>query len=156
LLRAINKTKRESGVKFSELGTGLATLRADLTDGLGTIQQGQKNRELVEERSTILNWLTPIDYATTQSDHFRRRQPGTGQWLSDLSEFKSWADDKNQTLFCPGIPGAGKRILTSITLMLSPPEQLTIPVLVSHTTTVTSGVPTSNSLKICLRVYSNN
>jgi hypothetical protein len=29
-------------------------------------------------------------------------------------EFKGWVEANNQTLFCPGIPGAGKTILTSV------------------------------------------
>ncbi|KAJ6447150.1 rRNA processing domain-containing protein [Purpureocillium lavendulum] len=67
-----------------------------------------------EERQVILDWLTPIDYASQQSDFIRRRQPGTGQWLLDSTEFKTWVEAEKQTLFCPGIPGAGKTILTSI------------------------------------------
>ncbi|KAH8585484.1 hypothetical protein B0O99DRAFT_603266 [Bisporella sp. PMI_857] len=43
-----------------------------------------------------------------------RRQEGTGQWLLDSAEFHAWAEIEKQTLFCPGIPGAGKTILTSI------------------------------------------
>jgi Cdc6-like AAA superfamily ATPase len=65
-------------------------------------------------RKEILNWLTPIDYAPQQSDYLRRRQPGTGQWLLDSEEYRAWLKSSKQTLFCPGIPGAGKTILTSI------------------------------------------
>jgi hypothetical protein len=50
-------------------------------------------------RQAILDWLTPIDYAPQQSDFISRQQAGTGQ-----------------TLFCLGIPGAGKTILTSIVI----------------------------------------
>lgn len=64
----------------------------------------------------ILDWLTPIDYGPKQSDYIRRRQMGTGQWLLDTEIFKSWRDTSNQTLFCPGIPGAGKTIITSIVI----------------------------------------
>ena len=39
---------------------------------------------------------------------------GTGQWLLDSPEFQTWLRADKQTLFCPGIPGAGKTILTSI------------------------------------------
>ena len=56
----------------------------------------------------------PIDYAPQQNDYIRRRQPGTGQWLLDSAEFQRWLYTGKQTLFCPGIPGAGKTILTSI------------------------------------------
>lgn len=66
------------------------------------------------EQKRILEWLTPVDYGPQQSDYFGRRQPDTGQWLLKSSEFLLWLQRKQQTLFCRGIPGAGKTILTSI------------------------------------------
>ena len=66
-----------------------------------------------QERVTILNWLTPMDYALQQHDYISRRQPGTGQWLLDSPQFKMWVETDKQTLLCLGIPGAGKTILTS-------------------------------------------
>jgi Cdc6-like AAA superfamily ATPase len=62
----------------------------------------------------ILHWLTPIDYGPQQSDFIKRRQEGTGTWLLGTEEFKTWLDQRNKTLFCSGIPGAGKTILTSV------------------------------------------
>ena len=67
-----------------------------------------------EEDLKILDWLTLVDYGPQHSDVRTRRQPGTGQWLLDSAEFQRWLDTDKQTLFCPGIPGAGKTILTSI------------------------------------------
>ena len=67
-----------------------------------------------QRRQTVLDWITPIDYASQQSDFISRRQAGTGQWLLDSVEFKAWLQTGKQTLFCPGIPGAGKTIITSI------------------------------------------
>ena len=69
-----------------------------------------------EEDLNILKWLTPIDYAAQQSDHISRRQPGTGQWLLDSAEYQEWLKSPGKTLFCPGIPGAGKTILTAIVI----------------------------------------
>src|ERR1700686_5109446 len=66
------------------------------------------------EYLNILNWLTKIDYGPQQSDFLGRREAGTGQWLLDSGKFQAWVENKKQTLFCPGIPGAGKTILTSI------------------------------------------
>ncbi|KAJ8070934.1 hypothetical protein OCU04_001292 [Sclerotinia nivalis] len=74
----------------------------------------QDIRELNKESSKILDWLTPIDYAPQQHDYINQRQQGTGQWLLDSPEFKQWVESDVQKLFCPGIPGAGKTILTSI------------------------------------------
>lgn len=62
----------------------------------------------------ILDWLTPIDYAAQQADFISQRQPDTGIWFLDSLEYRSWVDTKNQTLFCLGILGAGKTILSSI------------------------------------------
>ncbi|KAL6797092.1 ankyrin repeat-containing domain protein [Trichoderma sp. SZMC 28012] len=67
-----------------------------------------------KEDAEVLNWLTNIDYGPQQSDNLQRRQPGTGQWLLDSTEYSTWLQTDKQTLFCPGIPGAGKTILTSI------------------------------------------
>ncbi len=55
-----------------------------------------------------------MDYAAQQTDFINRRQEGTGQWLLDSTDFKEWLQTTKKTLFCPGIPGAGKPILTSI------------------------------------------
>ncbi|KAH6718299.1 hypothetical protein BKA61DRAFT_599405 [Leptodontidium sp. MPI-SDFR-AT-0119] len=67
-----------------------------------------------QERHIILDWLTTIDYASQQSDFINRRQAGTGQWLIDSEEYQTWVQTPKKTLFCPGIPGAGKTILTAI------------------------------------------
>lgn len=68
-----------------------------------------------KERQTILNWVTPIDYAPQQSDFLSCREAGTGQWFLDSTEFQQWLQT-DKTLFCPGIPGAGKTIITAIVI----------------------------------------
>jgi len=67
-----------------------------------------------QESRAIMDWLTPIDYAPQQSDFISRRQEGTGLWLLNSREFQDWLSSSKQTLFCPGIPGAGKTVVTSI------------------------------------------
>ena len=67
-----------------------------------------------QERRAIADWLTLIDHAPQQSDFISRRQEGTGRWLLDSNEFQGWLNSSAQTLFCPGIPGAGKTIIMSI------------------------------------------
>ncbi|PLB36747.1 nucleoside phosphorylase [Aspergillus candidus] len=64
----------------------------------------------------ILDWLTPIDYGPRHSELIRQRQPGTGQWFLDSDEYYSWRTSGCQTLFCPGIPGAGKTMMTAIVI----------------------------------------
>jgi hypothetical protein len=83
-----------------------------MSRGVGKLLRRQHD----QEHKTIHIWLTPIDYAPQQSDYIGRRQPGTGQWLLDSAEYQAWLKTNKQTLFCPGIPGAGKTILTSIVI----------------------------------------
>src|ERR1700728_972587 len=75
-----------------------------------------KVRQGDQDRQEILNWLTPVDYGPQQSDYIKRRQAGTGQWLLNSTEYQAWLKTSKQTLFCPGIPGAGKTILMSIVI----------------------------------------
>jgi Cdc6-like AAA superfamily ATPase len=98
----------------SRISTNIGLLNA-FTDGLNRdnivrLVQSQED----QSRQTILDWITPIDYALQQSDFISRRQAGTGQWLLNSAEFKAWVETDKRTLFCLGIPGAGKTILTSI------------------------------------------
>jgi hypothetical protein len=80
------------------------------------LHERQENRERRDEQQAILDWLTPIDYASQQNDFISRRQPGTGQWLLDSAEFQEWLKMEKKTLFCLGIPGAGKTIITCIVI----------------------------------------
>lgn len=87
---------------------------SDIRDDVVRLHQRQDNRERYDQHQAILNWLTPIDYAPQHNDFFGRRKEGTGEWLLHSKEFERWIDEEKQTLFCPGIPGAGKTIIASI------------------------------------------
>ncbi|KAK6859710.1 hypothetical protein PG995_003346 [Apiospora arundinis] len=78
------------------------------------VQDEFVKRQGQQDHQEILDWLTPIDFAAQQSDFIRRRQSGTGQWLLDSPEYRKWVESRKGALFCPGIPGAGKTILSSI------------------------------------------
>jgi ankyrin repeat protein len=67
-----------------------------------------------QDRRAIWEWLAPIDYSVQQREFSSRREEETGLWLLGSDEFKAWLAGSNQTLFCPGIPGAGKTVMTSL------------------------------------------
>ncbi|RDW65706.1 ankyrin repeat domain-containing protein [Aspergillus mulundensis] len=75
-----------------------------------------------QRRREILNWLSPTTHEAKQADFFGRVQPGTGSWLLESDEFGKWMAQDEETptdqrsLFCPGLPGAGKTFLTSIVI----------------------------------------
>jgi len=78
------------------------------------LHERQDNQERREEHALVHNWLTTIDYGSQQTDYIRERGPKTGEWLLDSPKFRTWLQTDKQTLFCPGIPGAGKTVLTAI------------------------------------------
>lgn len=82
-------------------------------DSTQPIGAGFESEEAIKKDS-ILEWLISTDYSPPQSDFINRRQKGTGQWLLESVQFRTWTETNQQTMFCPGIPGAGKTIITSI------------------------------------------
>ncbi|KAI1119851.1 hypothetical protein F5Y10DRAFT_259507 [Nemania abortiva] len=133
LIEEIKKTSSQNHAVLLEL---IQTIREQATDAegelsrlklvLSDLQQSQgcviagltdiREHHIDLEQQVILDWITPTDYTTQQSDFINRRQAGTGKWLLESAEFQTWTGNDNHTLFCPGIPGAGKTILTSIVI----------------------------------------
>ncbi|KAM0130917.1 hypothetical protein ACHAP3_007144 [Botrytis cinerea] len=88
----------------------------EIKNSADQFHERQDDRELNKECLAILNWLTPIDHTSQQHDFITKRQADTGQWLLDSPVFIEWVSSDSQKLFCPGIPGAGKTMLTSIVI----------------------------------------
>ncbi|KAF5543309.1 ankyrin repeat domain-containing protein [Fusarium mexicanum] len=98
--------------QLEQLSTGLQTARNTILNSLNNV----RNVQMTDQRRRILNWITPMNFTSDQEDHVDRIQPGTGQWLLESDQFKVWVGGEYQTLYCPGIPGAGKTILTSLVI----------------------------------------
>ena len=64
----------------------------------------------------IAGWISTTDSPPQQSDFIARREDGTGQWFLESSIFTTWLQEPKSSLFCPGIPRAGKTILAAITI----------------------------------------
>ncbi|KAF4345639.1 hypothetical protein FBEOM_404 [Fusarium beomiforme] len=92
---------------------------SQVCDAVSTIRENTiqtRARLNKKEDAEILDWLTSLDYGLQQSDYFENRQQGTGQWFLESAEYRQWLDADGKTLFCPGIQGAGKTILSSIVI----------------------------------------
>jgi hypothetical protein len=72
--------------------------------------------QTLERHQAIMQWLSPTDYPAQQNDIITRKQEGTGQWFLNSIKFKNWLRGSNNTLFCPGIPGAGKTMMSAIAI----------------------------------------
>ncbi|KAJ7302178.1 hypothetical protein DFH08DRAFT_669087, partial [Mycena albidolilacea] len=67
-----------------------------------------------EERKKIIDWFSPINFFLRQADISQMQEKGTGGWLLAHPVFKKWESGSGSTLWCCGIPGAGKTVLVSM------------------------------------------
>ncbi|KAF2812133.1 uncharacterized protein BDZ99DRAFT_383210, partial [Mytilinidion resinicola] len=76
-------------------------------------QKESLDRKKMDE---ILNWLSPLDMNRTHQSISDRAQPGSGEWFLTSVPYLSWSssDGEIESLWCWGIPGAGKTVLSSI------------------------------------------
>ncbi|KAF3284331.1 hypothetical protein TWF970_011549 [Orbilia oligospora] len=95
----------------------------DLISGIGDqIYEARADIKLIhsnmdkEENRQIISWLTGTDYESIHADYRKKRMSGTGEWITDSTEFLEWLRGDKQTLFCTGRPGAGKTIITTIVI----------------------------------------
>jgi hypothetical protein len=55
-----------------------------------------------KDTQNILHWLSPVNFWLKQADVSSQRQPGTGKWLLDHSDFLEWSEGKKETISCVG------------------------------------------------------
>ncbi|KAJ7589399.1 hypothetical protein C8J56DRAFT_33442 [Mycena floridula] len=70
--------------------------------------------ETTKKHKEFLEWISKLDFQATQNETFAKHAVGTGDWFLKQQKFVDWKDGKTKLLWCPGIPGAGKTILSSI------------------------------------------
>ncbi|KAJ7016332.1 hypothetical protein C8F04DRAFT_1202503 [Mycena alexandri] len=57
-----------------------------------------------EERTKIINWLSPINFFLRHAAISEMREKGTGEWLLKHPLFEKWESGLGNTLWCHGIP----------------------------------------------------
>ena len=110
----VENLQRQCGTLNSLMAVDALALGARIHKEVSEARKEQQRWQADRENKLVLDWVTTDEYSRQQSDFIRRRKAGTGQWLLDSTEYQQWTETAKQTLFCPGIPGAGKTILTSI------------------------------------------
>ncbi|RAH64392.1 uncharacterized protein BO66DRAFT_242507 [Aspergillus aculeatinus CBS 121060] len=108
-------------VLWLSLGGGLATdhnADRDLTADIGAEVHAMKDTHDAQLHIEMLAWISPIDTSERQRKSFDIHGEGTGRWFLESEQFVRWisSDAGDHALLCTGAPGAGKTILTSITI----------------------------------------
>jgi ankyrin repeat protein len=79
-------------------------------------RDGQAMKATMDETrlKEMIDWLSPLNFVAKQSLLFGEQHEGTCKWFLGCEDFRGWKESENAILFCPGIPGAGKTMLSSI------------------------------------------
>lgn len=101
-----------SNEEFKTDMSAIRTEMPELQNGIDNIQLGQDKQKLHK----LLEWISPTNFASQQSDFIAGKQTGTCQWFLDSPEFNKWLTGRGETLFCPGIPGAGKTMISAVAI----------------------------------------
>ncbi|KAF7330364.1 Ankyrin repeat protein [Mycena venus] len=75
-------------------------------------QQQQRAEAATYEQ--VMKWTTSLNFFQRQQLIFETQQTRTGQWLLTDSRFQDWLSSFGGILWCRGIPGAGKTVLTAM------------------------------------------
>ncbi|KAJ6542334.1 ankyrin repeat-containing domain protein [Mycena vulgaris] len=99
------------GVQGGRGGDGLGPI---MNIGTATVHVQGGAEINIRDRDIIISWLSPINFFLRQADISQMREKGTGGWLLAHPLFKKWESGSGSTLWCRGIPGAGKTVLASM------------------------------------------
>lgn len=86
------------------------------TSQIGPLCAEARAAEEANHKAQLLECLSTHDHSKEQHDSISRFKEGTGKWLLDGPKFKQWIDGEFDTLFCVGMPGAGKTVMSSMVI----------------------------------------
>jgi Cdc6-like AAA superfamily ATPase len=106
---------------ISKLSQAIKDDTDSMQNSMSTLQARVESLQLYQDSAhldRLKSWLSQTDSVAQQSDVLHQRQEGTGQWFLDTLEFSEWIRETNvgDTLFCTGIPGAGKTIMAAVAI----------------------------------------
>ncbi|KAI9877745.1 MAG: hypothetical protein M1830_002941 [Pleopsidium flavum] len=80
----------------------------------GLFKTSASKIETDEESLKLLDWISTYDHESNHRRLSKLRQPDTGVWILGNPEFVKWLDEERSScLWCHGILGAGKTIMTT-------------------------------------------
>ena len=68
-----------------------------------------------QHRAELVAWVYPYECDPSDNYHaaLKRRQHGTGIWLTESDSFRIWSQKDRGMFWLRGLPGSGKTVLTS-------------------------------------------
>jgi ankyrin repeat protein len=84
----------------------------DIQDDTSSIRKDLSSQQIAE----LLDWISPMDVAAQLQENWKRYHVRTGTWFLESPQFKDWVKTPGTTLFCPGHPGTGKTIMSTLVI----------------------------------------
>jgi len=111
-LKDINNSLNTTG--FRNHNTNFLDHNCNCFNTYNTYCGNVSNTTVINDRSEILTWLSPLKPDLRHYNIQTRRIDSVGEWLLGTEQFRSWRSggcrDESQkaTIFCSGNPGVGK------------------------------------------------
>ena len=115
LSRAIKEDLQSVQIGIADLKVDTSTI-VDATSDIKSDTTAMRDDTTRRHKNDLMRWICPVDYHVQQQDFIDRHQAGTGQWFLHDTKFQAWDLWKDKTLFCPGVPGAGKTIMAALVI----------------------------------------
>ncbi|KAF8878403.1 hypothetical protein BD779DRAFT_1210034 [Infundibulicybe gibba] len=122
IIASLEASQRAHTKQIESLQGDLISLGATLqgaADGITAMQNSvaaiDRNQQ-EQERRAIISWLSAPEFDQKRITAFEKRAPGTGEWFLRHPKFAAWRRGEFNVLWCPGNPGAGKSVMTSVVI----------------------------------------
>jgi hypothetical protein len=115
VLKHTSKLSQKIKDNIDEVRATLPSVQANVA-AVQAVQQRQWDAQRRQQHEALMQWLSPTDFPKQHHDIISRKEEGTGQWFIDLPGFKNWLHGLSKTLFCSGMPGAGKTMMAAIAI----------------------------------------
>ncbi|KAK3333052.1 ankyrin repeat-containing domain protein [Cercophora scortea] len=117
-LRTMGMLERYRGLFQLGLSVDTWKLLSETFSGVVSIKKTQEFMQRDSKSHQLLDWLSNFDYRAKHAEVVRRRVPDTGRWLLESPEFTDFikCDAGSQMLWCYGLPGAGKSVVSSMVI----------------------------------------
>ncbi|KAH6665801.1 hypothetical protein B0J14DRAFT_679150 [Halenospora varia] len=101
----------------TSLTVDILTLGASTRKEVKSMRKEQQEWQTKSSELKILEWLSSMTFDDKHADVEAKRQLGTAQWVLDSDAFAKWMEGaSSNTIWCPGDPGVGKTITTSLVI----------------------------------------
>ncbi|KAH9233822.1 hypothetical protein K456DRAFT_310244 [Colletotrichum gloeosporioides 23] len=108
---------RSVGLRFSSSQSGQFsghTLDINQDDKASAFEDADASSENKPPPHSNQDLLGPDHDRKSFEEHLQKYHPGTCEWFLCSERYKDWVDTPGETLFCPGLPGAGKSVLSPL------------------------------------------